>query len=234
MSVLSGLIPGTPGVKVGLSTGARIVFRSRKGAQFLAGGKIIDGLLARDTFNTGDTTVLQPGLLMGKVTATGKYANSVLGVSQNAYTSGGTTITVTAAQAAEIVRRVGATGTLKYVGPPSANGTNAVIAATAFSAVNTTTGAITVTSLGVNLVAGGLVVPTDGSETPVTFINDQEFVSVVGLDGVTGQDTEFPMVPIAGQITSSQLLPWPSDTSIQTWIETSLNAHGKFEMDHAY
>lgn len=234
MSVLSGLIPGTPGVKIGLSTGARIVFRSRNGAQFLAGGKIIDGLLARDVFNGTDQTVLQPGLLMGKVTATGKYANSVLGVSQNAYTSGGTTITVTAIQAAEIARRVGLTGTLKYVGPPAANGTNAVIGPIAYSAVNQGTGALTVTTLGVNLVAGGLVVPTDGSEIPITFISDQQFSSVVALDGVTGQDTEFPMLPVGGQIDSSQLLPWPTDTSIQSWIETSLKAHGDFELSHAY
>src|SRR5262245_29491707 len=87
---------------------------------YLGGGRVIDGAKARDAGNTGDTDTLRPGLLMGKVTATGKYATSILGISSLAYTSPGTSITVTPAQASDILRRVGATGNLNYVGPPTA------------------------------------------------------------------------------------------------------------------
>ena len=55
-----------------------------------------------------------------------------------------TTITTDVNTAAELVRRIGATGTFKLTGPPTAGG--AVVTQTVtFSAVNTSTGAITIT-----------------------------------------------------------------------------------------
>ncbi len=101
--------------------------------------------------------------------------------------------------------------------------------------MDTATGNITVTSLGVNKVAGTLIVAADGSGTPLTVIPDSFGIPVLDLDGVTGIDVPFPKFPIAGVLISANLLPtWPSDTSLQTWIKTSLNTYGQFVMDHGY
>lgn len=120
--------------------------------QYLHGGKVIDGAKARNANTTGSYALrLPPGMLMGKITSGGRYAPSIVGVSTGALTATGTTLTVSAAQATEIVRRFGATGTFKLTGPPAANGTVRTLTVT-YSAVNTTTGEVTITALGVNEV----------------------------------------------------------------------------------
>ena len=132
-------IPGLPGVRAALTATHFIVFKQGWTTD-LAGGKQIDGASARDPDNTPDVANLRAGLLMGKITATGLYANSVMGITTVSYTSGGTSLTVTPQAAVELVRRFGAsgTGTVNVVGPPTANGTVASTAMT-WSAVNTTT-----------------------------------------------------------------------------------------------
>lgn len=210
----------------------KIVFR-QVWHDTLAGPRQIDGSKSRDAGNTGDLDVLRPGVLMGLITSSKKYAPSILGVTTGAYTSGGTTLSVSAATAVELARRIGSsgTGTFKAVGPPSAAGTVAATAVT-YSAVNTSTGAITVTSLGVNKIAGTFITPADGSETPVTLIDDGYGVKVTDI---SGNDITVPwVVPIAGVILAPQIVNWPSDTSLQAWIETNLNAHGQFVLDVNY
>lgn len=231
---LPGYVPGLPGIRAVQSAVHRIVFKQGDWHSDLALGKIINGALSRDSGNTGDLDVLRPGLLMGKITATGKYAPSLLGIITGAYTSGGLSLTVSAAQAVEINRRVGSSGSLKAIGPPTAAGTVASTSVT-YSAINTTTGVITVSDLGVNKIAGTFITGTDGSETPLTVIPDGHGHKVTDIDNTTNLDVPFPQFPIAGVIIASQLLPaWPSDTSLQAWVEAALNAHGKFVFDYAY
>lgn len=231
---LPGYVTGLPGVRTAKVATHRIVFRQGDWLSDLAQGKIIDGSLSRDSGNTGDLDVLRPGTLMGKITSGGKYAPSILGITTGAYTSGGTSITVSLAQAVEIARRIGTSGNLTYVGPPTAAGTVAVTASVAFSAINTSTGVITVTSLGVDKIAGTFVCATDGSHLPLTFIPDGYGVKVTDVDA-TSLDVPFASFPIAGVVTASQLLPaWPSDTSLQTWIKDQLNLYGKFVFDYGY
>lgn len=139
---------GGPGISDEAQFSRKHVFRDGKfdphpGGGFLAATK------SRDLFSSGPIEVLEPGLLMGLITASKLWAPSFFGVAQSALTHTGTTLTVTAAQAAELVRRVGASGSLSIVGPTAANGTARQSTLT-YSAVNTTTGAITVTSIGVN------------------------------------------------------------------------------------
>jgi hypothetical protein len=217
---------GLPGVRTARTATPRKILASMAGLLLLPGGKIIDGAKSRDSNNTGDLDVLMAGLLMGKVTASGKYAPSILGVVASAYTSGGTTLTVSAAQAVEIARRVGSsgTGTLICVGPPTANGTVAETAVT-FSAVNTTTGAITVTSLGVDKVAGSFICTNDGSMYPVTFITDEYGIKTTDQDGVSC-DVPFAGFPIAALVDASQIGNYPSDTSIIAWVKAKLRAKG--------
>jgi hypothetical protein len=219
-----------PGIGAANQAQYRNVFKEADRLRFFPGGGVIDGA-SRDYGNAANLFLLRPGLLMGRVTSSKKWKPSIIGVNQNAYTSGGTTVTVTAAQAAEIVRRVGASGSLYYVGPPSAAGTVATLGPIAFSAVNTSTGAITTSSLGANLIAGGFVVAGDGSEVPRSLIGDGYGVEVPS----DSSDVDWPQVPDNGVIESAKIIDWPTDTSLQAYIMDSLTANGrgaKFEFDH--
>lgn len=228
-------VPGMPGMRTEVKATPQIIFKQNLW-EYLAGGKIIDGTNSADPFNGTDTNVLQPGTLMGKITSSGLYAPTILGVTAGAYTSGGTSITVSAASAAEIVRRVGTSGTLNFIGPPSAGGTNAVIAQS-FSAVNTSTGVLTITSLGANLVAGSIVAANDGTQTPVTLIPDGYGIIVTASDNVTRELTPFPRFPIAGVIIASSIINYSGmDTSLQAWVRTNLStlSGGKFIIDDQF
>lgn len=191
---------------------------------YLPGGKILDATKTRDVWAPdGDTTRLQAGLLLGKVTATGRYANCFFGVLQGAVSATGTSVTLTAAQAVELVRRVGSTGTLRFVGPPAAAGTVATFTET-YSAVNTTTGVVTVSALDADLIAGALVAANDGSYLPLSFLPDG-WETPLPDSG----DLPLPFFPIGGMVDDANLLPWPSDTSLRQWVRDQLNAAGKFE-----
>jgi hypothetical protein len=123
--------------------------------RYMPVGGIIDGTKTRNPFNSGiaaDSTAyrdLESGLLMGRVTSGGKWANSVIGVSQGALAGSGTTLSLTAIYAVELLRRQGATGTFSLTGPKAAAGTVRTSTVT-YSAINTTTGDVTITALGVN------------------------------------------------------------------------------------
>lgn len=335
---------GLPGVSSARTATYRRVFKSGTEG-FAASSFVINGSLSRDAGNTGDVDVLRAGKLMGKITATGLYAPSVIGVTGEAIDNTETVVDIAAGVATEIIRRIGSTGTVKIVGPPTAAGTVRAVTAT-FSAVGATS--ITITALGINevqtinfgaaatggtfkigftlasgavvwtdtiawsatdatflsnintaidnLLGAGLVVataiaatdtdlgfvltfsgagytalpqslvaidaaaltsvttvtvtrtttgqdgrfvtgsficPTDGSETPLTFISDGFGVKVTDEFG-SSQSTPFGEYPISGMIDSSQLIDWPADTSLQTWVANALSvaSGGKFTFDH--
>lgn len=310
--------------------------------QYLPGGAIIDGTKARDPGNSAySINVLRTGLLMGKATSGGKYANSVIGVTGGALTGAGTSITVAAAVATEISRRLGASGTLKLTGPATANGTARTLTAT-YSAVGATT--VTITALGVadvwtltapagqdagyyqlevttgkgtsaettettaalaanansatvdaalealtnvgasgvaavyadptltltfasnlgpvhvrvlsdttndggvfeggwaavhtttgvdgRFVAGSLIQPVDGTETPITLIADAGGVIIPDDSG----DVYFARLPIGGVIDQSVIVNWPSDTGIRAYLRAALStaSGGKFVFPDQY
>src|SRR5208283_5014315 len=81
---------------------------------FLPFAATIDGTLTRDADNPTTTRqdVLRDGLPMGQVTSTLKWANSIIGQLSAAVANGATALTcLTSYEAAEIVRRIGASGT---------------------------------------------------------------------------------------------------------------------------
>lgn len=222
--------PGMPGLGTEQRASQRAVFRGNI-EKYFPGGRVIDGTKSRDPGNTPVGT-LRAGLLMGRVTTGGKYAPSYIGVNQNAYTSGGTTITVTAAQAVEIVRRVGATGNLLYIGPPAAAGTVAVLGPIAYSAVNTSNGQITTATLGANLIAGAFVAANDGSQIPVSFLPDGFGYNCLDSGG-NSQDIPYYAFPVDGDVQSDKLLPvWPSDTSLQAYIVSNLRSNLDLRFSH--
>ena len=237
---MSRTVTGIPGVKTVRTATPRRVTMSRQGLRYLVGSPTIYGTSSRDPLNTGDVDVLRAGMVMGVISASGKYAPSVLGVTTAAYDKTGTsntTMTVSAATATELNRRIGSSGTFNVTGPPTAAGTVATEIIT-YSAVDTATGAITITVAGADYVAGSFIQPTDGSETPLCLIDDGYGLKVTDEDD-NSIDVPFPNGLMGGYIDASQLyggvMSGTMDASLKTWLKaTKLNAHGFFTFDDDY
>lgn len=231
-------VPGLPGMRAPRTASHRRVLRQGD-YTFLAGGKTIAGGCSRDTGNTSYVDRLRAGLLMGLISSVvnslgtvGHYAPSILGVTTNAEAVGSTSIEAAAAVITELVRRCGASGTFTLVGPPSAAGVVASETVT-YSAASGTT--ITVTAIVNAYIAGSYIMPTDGSQTPLTFIPDGYELKTTDLDGAS-VNVDFPQVPVSGVVDASQLINWPSDASLRSWVINRLNdaPAGKFVFDHVY
>jgi hypothetical protein len=213
---------GLPGVRTERTAAPRKVFWHDAERVILPTGVIIDGSKSRDPLNTGDVDVLRAGMVMGKITASGKYAPSILGVSTAAYADNDATLSVSVATATELVRRIGTAGNLKFVGPPTAGGTVAVTAV-AYTAVNLATGAITVPDLNLNKVTGSFIMPADGSETPLGIIEDGDGIRVTDIDGAN-LDTPCSKLAIGGLLVASQILNYPADAALKAWLKAQLRA----------
>ena len=224
-----GIAPviGEPRLGTAVTATPRKVFRGTATEAFLPGGKIIDAVKSRDIQNT-PIDVLQAGKIMGKITSSGLYANSIIGTSNAAYSSG-TSLTVTAATATELARRIGATGQFKLIGPPAANGVVAVQTVT-YSAISGTT--VTILALAAAAVSGSLICPTDGSEFMLSFVPDfgqsAYGIKVTDNDGTNTSVTAvpFPLIPVEGVVDVANLIDWPTDTSIQSYILNELSSPG--------
>ena len=230
-----------PGIGTTIVAVYKPIWKGRGGVQYLPGGGTIDGANARDPANTFSSGIvpnaqasyantLEPGLLMGKITASGFYGASVLGLTSAALTTVATTLSVSAAVAAEIVRRIGTSGTLTLVGPPTAGSTVASQTIT-FSAVNTSTGAITITATGTAFVTASLVMPTDGSQTIKTFVDEEDGIRVTDVNG-NNLAIQFPRIPISGGVVyTANIVNYPSDSALKAWIKTALKSVGPFTFD---
>lgn len=237
MSILAQ-VEGQAGMRAGVTADHRIVTR---GGQIpaLPQGRTIAGACTRDPGNT-PVTRIRAGMMMGVISTVvnslgtvGYYAPSILGVTTNAEATGSTSIQASAAVVTELLRRCGATGTFKLIGPGSAGGT-IITETVAYSAASSTN--ITVTALTNSFIAGSFICPTDGSENPVTFLPNGWPIQAVDGDG-NSVDQMMGHVPINAIIDSSELLPaWPSDASLQAWIVSRLSRDGggQFIFDHLY
>lgn len=231
---MTGFVPGGPGPRTPRGFNHGVVCWGGW-ADFAPGGGKIDVAKTRDITNVAQPLLLNPGLLMGVVTASSRWANSFIGQTQAAYVAGGATITLTPAQAAELVRRIGAAGNLTLIGPPAASGVVAVVVV-AYTAVNQGTGAVTIANPGVNFIAGSLVADTDGSAVPKSFIFDGPgltmAISTVNLPSYA----EWPDVPVAAKVYYRKLLPAPTDPSLAAWVMSQLSTYsgGKFTFDRAF
>ncbi len=160
-----------PGVGTLITNQPRDIFwANRSRAQFIAAPATIDGTLSSNPTNAPYQFYLYAGTLLGRVTATRKYTNAVLGLTTTPQGGGQTTLNTDVNTAAELLRRVGATGTFTLTGPNVASGVVRSKTAT-YSAINTTTGAITITALAtaavsaVNQVNSLVTVDSTGSGT---------------------------------------------------------------------
>ena len=219
-------ITGLPGIGSARSTTPReITAANAQFAQFLPGLRTIDGSRSRDPLNSPDVDVLRAGMVFGKTTSGngGKYAPSILGVLLNAAAAAATSLTVSAAVATELVRRIGASGTFKLTGPPTAAGTVATQTVT-YSAVNTSTGVITCTAIGAAAIAGSFVQPTDGSETPITLLGNRWGVKVTDLSGASADTLEDQFL-IAAHVKTANIVNYPTDTSLIAWLKAALRTN---------
>jgi hypothetical protein len=217
---------GKPGVLSSYTAVPREVFSAnRQFAQFVASPATIDGNASGNPLNAPTTGVLFAGTLMGRITATSKYANSILGSITTAYAhTGGTTIQTDVNTAAEIVRRIGATGTFKLTGPPTAGGTVATQVLT-YSAVNVTTGVITVTAGSADAVVGSFIQPTDGSETIVTLLCDTWGVRIIDpVSGLRVDVLEPQLLAAGGTINVGSILNYPADASMKAWVKAGIRS----------
>jgi hypothetical protein len=98
---------GRPGIGTARTASYRNVMRGRANVRHFPGGGTIDGA-SRDGGNTDNLLLLRPGLPMGRVTASKRWRPSIIGpVVTTALTSTATTLKLSVAQAAELLRRVG-------------------------------------------------------------------------------------------------------------------------------
>lgn len=226
MSILN---VGLPGQGTETIATPRTIFRGDP--ILLSGFWIIEGAKARDPGNT-PVTALRAGMLMGEVTSGGMMAPSIIGVTTVALTAIATTLTIGVAESVELERRQGASGTFNLTGPPSAAGT-VVTQVITYSAINTTTGVVTIIASGTAFIAGSFVQPTDGSQTIKTVLPGDYPIRVVDQDG-TSMNVEFGRYPVGGKVFSSMIVNWPTDTSQRAWIVTALNAVGQYIFDHEH
>lgn len=213
-----------PGVHTARTATPRKVMVTDRNLHLITGGRIVNGTYSRDPANTGNVDVLRAGIILGKRTSDSLYAPSIIGVLAVAHSSSGTALTalnVGVANAVEIVRRIGATGTFYLTGPPSAAGTVASTTVT-YSAVNVTTGIVTITDIAVNKIAGTFIQAIDGSETPVCLLYDGYGLKVTD-DLDANINVQAPALVVGGEVDASQIVHWPTDTSLRTWVMGTLN-----------
>ncbi len=217
---------GKPGVLPSYTATPREVFlANRQFAQFVASPVTIDGTLSGNALNAPYSWLLFAGTLLGRVMASGKYANSIIGLTSAAYAHTGgsnTTISTDVNTAAELVRRIGVSGTLKLTGPATAGGTVATQTVT-YSAVNTSTGAITITALGADAVVGSLIQPADGSETIVTVLCDAWGKKVADQLNTSRVDVlDAQLLAAGGTINTAVIVNYPADASLKTWVKAAI------------
>jgi hypothetical protein len=233
-------VVGLPGLRGLLTANHRTVFLQSGPLVNLAGGRVIDGTLSRDSGNVGAEDHLRAGLVMGMVTATGKYRPSILGLSNVAYVDNDTTITVDARTATEVARLRAVAGgnvNLKFTGPPSAAGTVAATAITVTAtSINGATSTLTVGDLNLAKVTGSLITPADGSETALLMLPDGYPIRVTEpIDG-SAQDQPFPFMPIWAIVETSKLIDYPADAASRTYLKQMLSTlvGGKYSFSDTY
>ena len=169
-----------PGVGTTISAAPRKVLLTPDGAVFLPRGKTITGAHSRDPGNTGDIDVLRAGMLMGRRIEDNKYAPSIIGRLTAAATATNGTLTVAAAVAIEIGRRIVAgEDVFTVVGPPTdggvvatanAMGVASVAGTTITLAANSAVAEVQTSTIDALMTAGEYTLTYDGETTaPLAF-----------------------------------------------------------------
>lgn len=229
---------GIPGIRTERTATPVRILKSPNGVMRYPSALVLDGAESRDTGNTGDLDVLRCGTLLGKITSSGKFAPTIIGVTGALHDTSAVTVTfgaggvATAAIVTEITRRIGTSGSFVLVGPPTAAGTVAV-ETVAFSAIASST-TITITATAADFAAGSLICAADGSYLPLGVLGAEYGQKVTDEDA---SDIDVPLgdLLIGGLLDSSAIPFWSSmDASVKAWVVTQLNTYGRFWFDHHF
>lgn len=218
-----------PGVYTGASFTTRNIFANFDPSQiqYLPTLAQINGSLSRDTGSV-PTDLLRAGLIMGKITATGLYRNSIIGVTTAAYVDNDLTITVPAAVATEVARLITVAAgnvSLKLIGPATDAAAGSIVstAVTASAASGTT---ITVADLNVAKVSGSLITPADGAETPVTVLPNSAGIDVLDTAG-TNINQMMGLFLRGADLIATQIVNLTEPcAAVQAWLKQQLNGGG--------
>jgi len=238
---MSSHVHGLPGPHAARSAAYRRILRTDRAAQYLPGGVVLDGSASRDPGHTDAAHILRAGMPLGRITSSGAFAPAAFGPTTLAYdkdASDGSQLTLTVGPhvAAEVLRRVGATGTdaLTLVGPATTGGT-VNTETVSHTAVDPDLGTISFAApLTHDFVDGSLVMPADGSQTPRLLIGDGAGVDVTDDRGQS-VDVHLVLALVAGLVDASRIVGYPElDPAVQAWLKAQLNNHGAFVFDDSF
>lgn len=219
-------VAGQPGiVSDRTATPRRILFGGKSAGPelFFPGGVTIDGTLSRDLLQpVQDQDVLQAGLLMGKVTASGKYAPAIVSLLTVLHDTSATpaVVTVGVAAATEIAR-TGVT-TISLTGVAVA-GTGPVNTETdTIVSVDTGAGTITVSGAFTNdYDIGAWLGLGNGAEVPRMIVEDEYGLRVTNRDKVS-VDIDWSTPLYEGTVDVTQVLNYGTDLILQEFLKTTL------------
>jgi len=204
--------------------------------------------------------ILRAGLLMGRITTTptvvldgttsaaykGCFRPSILGVTTATMANSATSVTVSAQCYLEVARlyAMGIT-TFKVIGCQSGTLGTLVSGDIVLSTPFLTPGTLTLTfSASTNsptqtIAAGAFVCPADGSQYPVSFVDEQFGLNILdnfgaglttgGPSGAAISVAPFPRVPLAGgMVNVLNIVNYPASTMLAqiAWLKGNLNSGG--------
>ena len=224
--------PGQPGLTSTSRAAPREVFAANRGfAQFVAGPVTIDGHASGNPLNDPDTALLFAGTLMGRLgggNGVGRYAPATLGLTTAPYVKTGaasTTVLTDPATAAELVRRVGPTGTLKLTGPATPGGP-VTVQTFGYAAVNAATGVVTLAAGGsADAITGSLLQPNDGADRVVAILCDAWGVRVADAAGTRADGVQAGLLLAAGgTVDVDAIVHYPPDPALRAWVKAAVRA----------
>jgi hypothetical protein len=231
------MITGLPGFQSARDHTPREVLLSDVGAIFLPSNKIIDGSECRDPDNTGSIDHCRKGLVLGLNATSGYYQSSIIGTVATAYVSGvdTTTLKLNTQCATEISRRW-ASGTQNFYIVANQNDDNAQeeqpppAELVTYSAVNTSTGFVTVTALDFSYPVGSLIIDKDCLHyvnyslglvqmTPQYILCDD--YKCTDEDG-TSIDGYLARPLVSGMVNTASIINYPTEPKTQRWFKKQL------------
>ncbi len=227
-------ITGLPGIKTTRTATPLDVLMSDIGAVFLPSNLQIGSGQSRDPDNTGNIDVLRAGLLLSLDEDNDFYAATILGVTSGGIASGGTTLNVTTQCATEINRRYGGSGTGEFAVVGSSNVFSDETALPSMeklthSAVNTTTGAVTIDATINNYPANSLVIGGESVRNVANAELTQTFILVSPKWGlkVTDEDSNDIATALAnplvgGQVNIDRIINYPGSGLMRHWMKQEL------------
>lgn len=197
---------GKPGVQptTYTSTPRDVFYGDAEHAQYLPIPATIDGSNSYNMLNQPYNWLLYAGTLLGQITSSRKFCPAILGLTTLPLGGSQTTLQTDANTALGITLRAnnGTSGTLTLTGPPVPNGVTRTRTVT-YSAINTTSGAITITAL-----FAGAVSPVNQINSLVTVDSTGSGTFILTIEGI-------PTAPITYSSTAATL---------NTNINAALNA----------